>query len=562
MLHELHIENYAVVANLRVGFERGLNLLTGETGSGKSIVVDALSLLLGARADAGAIRAGADKARLSGRFELTASPALVELLRQADQELEDGELIVERVLQSNGKSRAYVNGRPAPAALLKDLSEYLGDIHGQHDQQQLFSTAQQLEMLDAYAGVAPLKAAVDEAWREWKQLTKKLAELRSADQDRLRLLDLYRFQLNEIEAARLRPEEDEQLEQERRKLLNVAKLQESAAAAYDALYDSASSAAAQLKVGVRALEELIRFDSAFEAQLSGLREAKASIEDAAFELQSYLDGLEADPGRLDAVESRLASIEKLRRKYGKTLAEVIAYGQEVADKVAELDDADGAAARVEKARAAVASLYRESAAELSAKRRKAAKRLAELVQGELASLAMERARFGVSFEGGEAEEHWTAQGYDRIRFEFSANAGQPLRPLAQVASGGELSRVTLAIKSGLLAAGGNDSAVPRTLVFDEVDTGVGGRVAEAIGRRLKKLAAGSQVLCVTHLPQIAGFADAHYFVEKLESKRNTYASLIRLGEEERVRELARMLSGSEVTAAALENAQQLIVRDS
>lgn len=562
MLHELHIENYAVVANLRVSFERGLNLLTGETGSGKSIVVDALSLLLGARADAGAIRAGADKARLSGRFELTASPALLALLGEADQELEDGELIVERVLQSNGKSRAYVNGRPAPAALLKDLSEYIGDIHGQHDQQQLFSAAQQLEMLDAYASVAALKVSVGETWREWKELTKKLRELRSADQDRLKLLDLYRFQLNEIEGAKLQPREDEQLEQERRKLLNVAKLQESAAAAYDALYDSTTSAAAQLKAGVRALEELIRFDPAFEAQLSGLQEAKASVEDAAFELQSYLDGLEADPARLDDIESRLAAIEKLRRKYGKTLEEVIAYGKEIAAKVAELDDADEAAAKVEKRRAAVAARYLELASELSGKRRKAAKRLADLVQSELGSLAMERARFAVSFEGGEAEEHWSAQGYDRIRFEFSANAGQPLRPLAQVASGGELSRVTLAIKSGLLAQGAKEAAVPRTLVFDEVDTGVGGRVAEAIGRRLKNLAAGSQVLCVTHLPQIAGFADAHYFVEKMESKRNTYASLVRLGDEERVRELARMLSGSEVTEAALENAQQLIVRES
>lgn len=559
MLHELHIKNYAVVAELRVGFERGLNLLTGETGSGKSIVVDAMSLLLGARADAGSIRAGADKARLTGRFEPAPSAALTALLAEADQELEDGELIVERVLQSNGKSRAYVNGRPAPAALLKGLAPYLGDIHGQHDQQQLFSVQAQLEMLDAYAGVASLKSDVAAAWTEWRALAKKLAELRGAEQDRLKLLDLYRFQLQEIQSAGLTPDEDEQLEQERRKLQNVNKLQESAASAYDALYDSGSSAAAQLKTAVKALEELSRFDAVFEAQFKALQEAKATVDDTAFELQSYLDGLEADPGRLDAVEGRLATIERLRRKYGKTLAEVIAYGEEIAAKAAELDDVDQTAEKIEKRRAEAGARYRELAGALSAKRRKAAKRLAEMVQGELGSLAMERARFAVGFAGDEAEEHWTAQGFDHVRFEFSANAGQPLRPLTQVASGGELSRVTLALKSGLLSQNEVADGVPRTLVFDEVDTGVGGRVAEAIGRRLKNLAAGSQVLCVTHLPQIAGFADAHYFVEKIESKRNTYASLVRLGASERVRELARMLSGSEVTAAALENARQLIV---
>ncbi|MBI1355797.1 MAG: DNA repair protein RecN [Acidobacteria bacterium] len=560
MLHELHIENYAVVARLRVGFDRGLNLLTGETGSGKSIVVDALSLLLGARADAGTVRAGADKARLTGRFELSPSPELVAVLAEAEQELEDGELLIERVLQANGKSRAYVNGRPATAALLKDLSDFLGDIHGQHEQQSLFSTRSQLEMLDSFAGVVALKGEVAAAWRQWRELAKKLAELRGAEKDRLKMLELYKFQLTEIQGAKLQPGEDEQLEQERRKLVNVARLQESAATAYDALYDAGASAAAQLKTAVRALEELGRYDESFNAYRAGLEEARAAVEDAAFELQSYLDGLEADPGRLDAVEERLALLERLRRKYSKSLDELIAYGAELADKVEELEDVDHAAGKIEKRRAEAAQRYRELAAQLSARRGEAGTRLAEMVQSELGSLAMERARFGVGFEGGEAEEHWTAEGYDRIRFEFSANAGQPLRPLAQVASGGELSRVTLALKSGLLAQAPSAAAVPRTLVFDEVDTGVGGRVAEAIGRRLKRLSGASQVLCVTHLPQIAGFADAHYFVEKVESDQQTFAKLVRLGESERVQELARMLSGAEVTAAALENAQQLIVR--
>ena len=560
MLHELHIENYAVVARLRVGFDRGLNLLTGETGSGKSIVVDALSLLLGARADAGAVRAGADKARLTGRFELSPSPELDAVLADAEQELEDGELLIERVLQANGKSRAYVNGRPATAALLQELAGFLGDIHGQHEQQSLFSTRAQLEMLDDFAGLTTLKNDVAGAWRAWRELAKKLSELRGAEADRQKMLELYKFQHNELQGAKLQPGEDQELEQERRKLLNVARLQESAATAYDALYDAGASAAAQLKTAAQALDELSRYDQTFQAYRSGLEEARASVEDTALELQRYLDGLEADPGRLDAVEERLALLERLRRKYGRPLDELIEYGKELAAKVEELEDVDGAAGKVEKRRAEAARRYRELAGELSAQRREAGRRLAAMVQSELASLAMERARFAVGFEGGESEEFWTADGYDRIRFELSANPGQPLRPLAQIASGGELSRVTLALKSGVLAQGSATAAIPRTLVFDEVDTGVGGRVAEAIGRRLRRLAAGSQVLCVTHLPQIAGFADAHYFVEKAESEQQTFATLVRLSESERVRELARMLSGAEVTAAALENAQQLIIR--
>jgi DNA repair protein RecN (Recombination protein N) len=285
------------------------------------------------------------------------------------------------------------------------------------------------------------------------------------------------------------------------------------------------------------------------------------VEDAGFELQRYLDGLEADPDRLDQVEERLAAIEKLKRKYGKTLAEVLAYGDEVRKKVAELDNAEESAAKVEKRRAEAAAKYRAAAQALSAKRAAAAKKLSRGVEKELAALAMENAKFQTVLEGGPEEENWAAEGYDRVRFDFSANPGQPPRPLAQVASGGELSRVALALKTCLLAEAGKTPKRDkgrRTLVFDEIDTGVGGRVAEAIGQRLQGLAAGSQVLCVTHLPQIAGFADAHYSVAKAEKNGQTYASLTELEPNARVEELARMLSGAKVTPAALENAKQLL----
>jgi DNA repair protein RecN (Recombination protein N) len=561
MLHELDIENYAVVAKLRVGFHPGLNLLTGETGSGKSILVDALSLLFGARADADAVRAGADRARISGVFEAPASTSLRAALDEAGIEIEDGELILERQVLASGKSRAYVNGRPATIALLRELAEELGDIHGQHEQQNLFAAVHQLEMLDAFSRNGDLLEETAKHYRNWRACERELAELRGNEQERLRLLDLYRFQDKEISGAGLHPEEDARLEQERHKLRNVARLQESAAKASEALSEGASSAAAQLKIALRAMEDLARFEPGFEPWPAQLESARAAVEDAGFELQRYLDGLEADPGRLDKVEGRLAAIEKLKRKYGKTLAEVIAYGEEIHTKVSGLDNAEESAAKVEKRRAEAASRYTAAANELSSRRKTVAKKLQKGVEKELGALAMDKARFEIALEGGAGEEHWTADGYDRVRFDFSANPGQPPRPLAQVASGGELSRVALAIKTCLLAESGKTSkrsAAPRTLVFDEIDTGVGGRVAEAIGQRLQRLAEGSQVLCVTHLPQIAAFADAHYSVAKLERNGETFASLTELGANDRVEELARMLSGAKVTPAALENAKQLL----
>ena len=561
MLQELDIESYAVVAKLRVGFHRGLNLLTGETGSGKSILVDALSLLFGARADADAVRAGADRARISGIFEAPASRELLGALEAAGVELEDGELILERQVLAGGKSRAYVNGRPATIALLRELAEHLGDIHGQHEQQNLFLARHQMEMLDAFAGSGSLLDKTAEHYREWRACERELSELRGNEQERLRLLDLYRFQHKEIDGAALKPDEDVELEQERHKLRNVARVQESAAKAAEALSEGASSAAAQLKAAVRATEDLAQFEPELAPWPAQLEAARATVEDAGFELQRYLDGLEADPGRLDKVEGRLAAIERLKRKYGKTLAEVVAYGEEVAKKVSELDNAEESAAKVEKQRSEAAKRYLEAAESLSKKRRVAAKKLQKRIEKELAALAMENAQFEIALEGGSEPDHWTANGYDRVRFDFSANPGQPARPLAQVASGGELSRVALALKTCLLAAAGKTAAranSPRTLVFDEIDTGVGGRVAEAIGQRLKGLAAGSQVLCVTHLPQIAGFADAHYTVAKTEKNGQTFASLTELRGDDRIEELARMLSGAKVTPAALENAKQLL----
>jgi DNA repair protein RecN (Recombination protein N) len=567
MLHELNIENYAVVEKLRVRFHGGLNLLTGETGSGKSILVDALSLLLGARASGDVIRPNSGRARVSGVFEVEETPALRSLLEASSLEVEQHELIIERELLDNGKSRAYVNGRVATLSLLRDLAPELADIHGQHEQQSLFAVSTQLEMLDAFASTVEPAARVEELFRQWRDCERRIGELRGDEQERQRLLDLYRFQHQEIEQAELVPGEEERLEQDRRALGNLERVQQTGTQAYDQLYDDSSSASAQLVNARRALEELAQYDGRFGPLAEALENARASVEDAAFEIRSYLDHLEADPERLNEIESRLALIEKLKRKYGRTVEEVIEYGRQAGERLEALESSDATLAKVEREQQQLAGQFVELAQGLSDQRRAAAAELERQVEKELGSLAMERARFRVAFEpveGGPAG--WTAHGIDRVVFMVSANPGQPPRPLAQVASGGELSRITLALKASLVPAGEPKSAAkrpkapraPRTLVFDEIDSGVGGRVAEAIGRRLKKLSAGYQVLCVTHLSQIAGFADAHYFVDKTERQGLTFASIAELSDEERVQELARMLSGEHVTGAALEHARQLL----
>jgi DNA repair protein RecN (Recombination protein N) len=566
MLHELNIENYAVVEKLRVRFHGGLNLLTGETGSGKSILVDALSLLLGERAVGDVIRPNSGRARVSGVFEVEETPTLRSLLEASSLEIEQHELIIERELLENGKSRAYVNGRLVTLSLLRDLAPELADIHGQHEQQSLFSVRTQLEMLDAFAATAELAARVEEIFRQWRACERRINELRGDEQERQRLLDLYRFQHREIEQAGLAPGEEERLEQDRRALANLERVQQTGSQAYDQLYDDSSSVSTQLASARRALEDLAQYEAKFGALAEALEGARATVEDAAFEIRSYLDGLEADPERLNEIENRLALLEKLKRKYGRSIEEVLAYGQQAGERLEELQSSDETLAKVEREQQQLAARFLESAQQLSDKRRQAAAALEKQVEKELESLAMERARFRVAFEpvdpgpGG-----WSLHGIDRVVFMVTANPGQPPRPLAQVASGGELSRITLALKASLVPGepkGGIKRAKsvrsPRTLVFDEIDTGVGGRVAEAIGRRLKKLSTAQQVLCVTHLSQIAGFADAHYFVDKAERNGLTFASIAELSGEERVQELARMLSGEHVTGAALEHARQLL----
>ena len=552
MLQELDIESYAVVDKLRVRFRAGLNLLTGETGSGKSIVVDSLALLFGARADAGVVRAGAKRARISGVFDPPSGGEFREWLERRGFAADD-ELIVERQILASSKSRAYINGSPATLSALKELAPWLGDIHGQHDQQMLFSARAQTRMLDGFAGTVAAARGVQDAYRACRKLDAQIRELQAGEQERLRRLDLLQFQAGEIGRAELQPGEDEELQRERSRLLNLSRLRESCATAYDALYETDSAASAQLKTAVGRLETVSSLDEWFADRIENLETARAIVDDAAFEIGNYLDKLEAQPERQEQIEERLALIERLKRKYGATLDDVLQYGEKVGRELAALEAGGAAPAALEEQLRTAEGAYRSQAAALAKRRREAAEKLAAGVERELAALAMGNARFAVGFE---PLEDWSADGLERIAFLFSANPGQPARPLSRAASGGELSRVALALKTCLI---GTETGMEtlRTLVFDEVDSGVGGRVAEAIGKRLKKLSGDSQLLCVTHLPQIAGFADTHFHVAKVERRQQAFASVSELSKGQRIEELARMLSGAEVTAAAVANARQL-----
>ena len=552
MLLELLVENYAVIEGVRVRFHPGLNVLTGETGSGKSMVVDAVALLFGGRASADMVRTSASRARISAIFEAPENAAARQLLEEAGVETEDGELIVEREILSSGKSRAFAGSRPVTAALLRDLAPHLGDIHGQHDQQLLFSGDAQRDMLDAFGRIEVEPVAA--LHRDWRKAMADLESLEQAEQERLRLADLWTFQVREIEGAGLKAGEDVMLEHELRVLKNVSKLQESANAAYGALYDSAQSAYAQLKLATKKLEELARVDENTAAMAETLKPALLAVDEASYALRDYLGNLEADPGRLDEIEGRLANIDKLKRKYGATVDEVLVFLAQVKAQLGQAEDAGERRTRLIRERDRLAASFGAAASKLTEARAQAALDLARRVESELGSLAMAKTKFRAAVE----PSAWSAAGADSVQFLIAPNVGEELKPLDRIASGGELSRVALALKTCIAGTGKKSAGAVRTLVFDEVDAGIGGGAAEAVGRRLKKLAGGNQVLCVTHLPQIAGFADHHFHVEKHEERGRTVSAIQELEGPARAREIGRMISGERLTPEALKHAEQLL----
>jgi DNA repair protein RecN (Recombination protein N) len=425
MLLELVVENYAVIERVRVRFDRGLNILTGETGSGKSIVVDALGLLFGGRASQDAVRTGAARARISGVFELPANKAFETLLQSAGIETEEGELILEREISAEGKSRAFAGSRPITAGLLREMAPFLGDIHGQHDQQMLFSSGAQLEMLDAFAGSGDLLDQTGELFRQWRAVASELEELERSEQEKLRLLDVWNFQRKEIEAVAPKPGEDAALNQERRVLQNSARLEETANTIYSALYDAPESALAQLRLAARRLDELLRIDPRLEAVRETLAAAVIGVEEASYAVRDYVSHLEANPERLEEVESRLAALDKLRRKYGATPEDILAFLDQVRGQILSVETAGERKTGLEREKGRLEASYQDAAQALTARRKQAARKLEKQVEAELGSLAMERTKFQVVI----APAAWSESGTDAVQFLVSPNLGEEPRPL-------------------------------------------------------------------------------------------------------------------------------------
>ena len=561
VLLELRVENYAVIDNVAVAFASGLNLLTGETGAGKSILIDALALLLGDKASSDAIRHGTDKATVSAVFEV-GSEAVDAVLEENGIDPEDGQLILRREILASGKGRVFINNQPATVSVLKQLAPHLAVIHAQNEAVLAFDAASRLALLDTFAN--PDDSAVATAFQKWNETRRRIADLERDETDRLKLLDLWNFQRKEIADARLQPDEDAKLEAEKRVLANAERVRNAAMSAYDALYESNASAAASVRSATRHIEDLLRFDEQFRDAVPELNSARITIEDVGTRLRDYAEGIEASPERLAEVEDRLAALDRLKRKYGPTLADVVALGAELERKLNEMENKDEVLRRLRQELGVAAEVYLGTARALSRQRYDAARKLEKLVENEINELAM-KARFKVEVGGTDEEGNWTARGFDQVQYLISANPGEPLGPVDEIASGGELSRVMLALKTSIESGtskraprNGKGETTQRTLVFDEIDTGIGGRAAEAVGKKLKELSRAHQVICVTHLPQIATFADHHYLIEKKQAGGRTKTDVRLITGEERTEEIARMLSGAKLTDTSLKHAEQMI----
>ena len=562
MLVELRLENYAVIDNVAVAFASGLNLLTGETGAGKSILIDALTLLLGDKASTEVIRSGADRAVISAVFEIESGAAktVARILEENGLDSESDSVILRREIAPGGKGRVFVNNQPATVAVLKLLGPYLATVHAQNETLAAFDAPARLALLDAFAGAQI--AGVQEGFQKWKDIRTRIEELEQDEKDRLRLLDLWTYQKREIEDAKLQPGEDERLENEKRVLANAEKIYNAAMNAFDLLYEGDSSTAASLRSARKQLEELTRYEPKFQDALAALESALISVEDVGATVRDYAGGIHASPEHLAEVEDRLAALDRLKRKYGPMLDDVIRFGDDAARKLSEMENKDEVLRQFRKELAAASQEYLAAARALSKKRYEAARKLEKLVEAAVNDLAM-RVNFHIEVTGSDEEENWSAWGFDQVLYLISTNPGEPLRRMEQIASGGELSRVMLALKASVETCAGSGgkkkgSGVPRTLVFDEIDTGIGGRAAEAVGKKLKELSRTSQVLCVTHLPQIATFADHHYRIEKKESAGRTKTTVRNITGDERTEEVARMLSGAKVTESSLKHAEQMI----
>lgn len=560
MLKFLRVNNIALITSLELELGEGLTLLTGETGAGKSILIDAVGLLLGERASAELIRTGEERAIVEGAFEARGTRAVLE---SHGIPVDDDDVVVRREILASGKGKASVNGALVPVGILKDLGPHLAAIHGQHEPQGLLDPAAHLELLDAHVGEPALPPAVAAAHRRLRAAEGALETLRRDRREGERRREMLAFQAGEIEKAALERGEEESLRREKALQANAGKLATLSGEAYTLLFEDEAAVVSRLGQVYRRVEELGAIDPAFGPHLEARASVRAQLDDLALFLRDYREGIQISPGRLDEIESRLALIDRLKRKYGETVDDVRAFGERCRREAEELGNPEERERILVAECSAAARDYLEVATKLSARRHTSAIDLEKRVAAELAQLAMEKTRFKVRFapEAPATDpadtEAWTETGLEAVEFLISPNPGEELRPLARVASGGELSRITLALKSVA-----NADAPGKTLVFDEVDAGIGGRVAEVVGRKLHAIARSHQVLCVTHLPQIASLADAHWAVRKHVERGRTRTEVVPLSRTDRVEEIARMLGGETVTDAARHHAREMVNQSS
>ncbi len=565
MLKELRIKNYAIIDGLNIDFKAGLNILTGETGAGKSIIIESLGLILGERASDESIRSGEDSATVEAVYDISRVKNIKEKLSESGIKAENNELIIRRQISRSGKNRSYINDSAVNLSLLKDIGDMLVDIHGQHEHQTLLHPENHSIVLDLFGNTLLLREKCRENYSNLQNLQREVNELINKERERVQKIDLLTFQKEEIDKAELKIGEDDDLKNEKNLLQNAERLHRYATESYEALYSTEGSVIEKLNSVITNIIEINKIDSSAGKILDDGKEALFEIEDIASRIRDYTGKIEFNPDRLSEIDDRLAEITALKRKYGTNIEDVLTYRKKIDEDLEILSKSqermDGLSAEIEKLKKEMEDVSMELARE----REKAADRFESMIEKELKELKMEKVRFKVNFSYEEDDTSFIKykgkpvklfpEGIGKIEFFFSPNIGEDLKPLSKIASGGELSRVMLSIKNILT----NKDSIP-VLIFDEVDAGIGGGVAEIVGEKLKKVSKGRQVFCITHLPQIASRADSHFLIAKKTSNNRTITSIKELKDDERVEEIARMAGGKVITDTVRKHAEEMIIK--
>lgn len=557
MLHELHIHNFAIIEDISLEFDQGMTVLTGETGAGKSIIIDAVGLLAGGRGSSNYVRHGTKKCVLEGHFQTPQNQKLVELFEKSALEFDPEILIIQREIYQNGRSVCRVNGSIITIGLLKEIGTYLIDIHGQNEHQELMQSDNHIYLLDYFGGEAieKLRESYQIDYNEYRATRKRFRDWQDKEQEIAQKLDILRFQTDEIAQANLQPDEEEALEEEERRLANFQSIMEALSTSYQLLQDNEPSGLELVGKSMDEMETIAEVDHEFQDISSELTGAFFQLQEVASSIYNQLDKQEYDEERLNEIASRLNLIQQLKRKYGSSIAEILIFYEDSMKELSEIENRSESKEELEDKLRRLEKRLVEKGRGISEIRRKIALALEEAIHEELQALYMEKVEFVVKFS--DEIENLTiktanSQGLDQVEFFISTNPGEPLKPLTKIASGGELSRIMLAMKTIFAQSQGITS-----IIFDEIDTGVSGRVAQAIAEKIHAISVYSQVLCITHLPQVAAAADNHLYVKKAQLETRTTTEAVILEEAERVEEIARMLSGSEMTSGALQAAREL-----